>query len=143
MLICYIIDIVSLFLFFTRIGNLSENMLGGWHFLALMWHPNGRLNVFLHGGYQTLSQTFAAGHQIERRGHWRLGNETRSFRGEITQLNLWSSLLPLAPIRALSRGNTGIISNCNIPAWSFFMNIISNNPLMQKVDNDALRPRCK
>lgn len=119
---------------------------GQWHQICATWeNVNGEWKLYKDGKMVKTGTGFKKGYVIEAEGSLVLGQEQdipggkfqeiQSFQGSLTNVNVWSHVLPESTIKELSgccRAGEG-----NVYMWSDFIYAIKGNPHL------VIPPTCK
>lgn len=110
---------------------------GQWHQICATWeNANGEWKLYKDGNMEKTGTGFKTGYVIQAEGSLVLGQEqdspggrfdrTQSFQGSLTNVNVWSHVLPESTIMELS----GCCSSGegNVYMWSHFIYGIKGNP---------------
>lgn len=134
-----------LFPFRCRSTGISAND-GDWHQICATWeNVNGEWKLYKDGKMEKTGTGLKTGYVIQAEGSLVLGQEqdstggkfdqNQSFQGSLTNVNVWSHVLPESTITELSgccRAGEG-----NVYMWSDFIYAIKGNPRL------VIPPTCK
>ena len=130
---------LSLFLFYfdirRRTGVAAND--GQWHQICATWENlNGEWKLYKDGEMKKTGKDFKKGYTIKAEGSLVLGQDqdspeggfqaSQSFQGSLTNVNVWSHVLPESTIKEMSgccRAGEG-----NVYMWYDFIHAIKGNP---------------
>ena len=81
-----------------------------------------------------------AGFAVPNNVMWYLGSRTGTYKGVITQANVWNYLVPEAALRAMARGGTTVQGCCGDARWENFLHVIPNDRITQIADVNIVLP---
>ena len=122
------------FLFYRRSGFEARD--GKWHQICVTWeNVKGEVQFFKDGNLVKSSTDFKKGYTIKGGGSFVLGQEQdglqqnfeteQSFRGSLTNVNVWSYVLSPTIIKLYAR--SCLDGSGNVYQWSDFINGIKGN----------------
>ena len=141
----HIITVTLLFPARSRSTDVSAND-DQWHQICTTWeNVNGEWKLYKDGKMEKTGTGLKTGYVIQAEGSLVLGQEqdstgrgfqkSQSFQGSLTNVNVWSHVLPESTIKELSgccRAGEG-----NVYKWSDFIHAIKGNPRL------VIPPTCK
>ena len=110
---------------YRQVGESAND--GKWHHICASWrNSDGELQFYKDGALLKHSKGLHTGHKIRGGGSLMLGQEqdltgldaTQSFQGSLTNVNVWSYVLPAYAIKSLSK--SCLSGEGDVYKWSDF-----------------------
>ena len=132
----HIITVTLLFPVRSRLTDVSAND-DQWHQICTTWeNVNGEWKLYKDGKMEKTGTGLKKGHVIQAGGSLVLGQEqdstggkfqeSQSFQGSLTNVNVWSYVLPESTIKEFSGSCSA--GEGNVYKWSDFICTIKGNP---------------